>query len=560
MWPIDLEGFVPIRLLGSGGFGQVWLAEQTDLDRRVAVKIGHTPLVSPDAHRRFDRERRALGRLSGHRHIVSLHSSGISENNLPYLVMAYIDNGTLTERGPKLSEDRLRAVTNQLADAVGRAHEIGIIHRDLKPENVFIDRSGDAVLGDFGTARLSDSTVTTSPGLTASMAFVAPELLDGKQPSIRTDIYGIGITMVAAILGRSPFIIDGTETPQWLAMQVMKGETRSLPPGRVSPEFEALLWRCMDIDPGMRPSGTATLRNLLAKLPAPLLPADETTVMETVDDNHESPSQESAEQPLESTARLSVVTGAQHHTQAMDAPVVSEPLETSRSALASGSGQAEAIATQPARSYGPLLVGLLIALATVSVIGVAIFRSSQTEQAATEPIESASTPERSSGTFPEDNEDGDGSASVQGSSTETDDTDVDDTSQFNAAAEADSENDGSADADGDDKLSSYGQATCPGETTLIFGGSSSGGFDVAICSDGSRLRYHGIRRSDGADLRLSACAVEPGYYQAINEDTRYEVNSATDTLQATNTVTGARSINDTFTDTYFQPPSTPLLC
>ena len=269
MWPIDLEGFEPIRQLGSGGFGKVWLAEQTDLDRQVAVKIGHNPLLTLDGQRRFDRERRALGRLSGHRHIVGIHTAGIS-NDLPYIVMAYIDNGTLTDRGQEFSESELRLLTDQLADAIGAAHEIGIIHRDLKPENVFIDRDGSAVLGDFGTARLADWSTTASRQIVASMAFVAPEILEGEQPTIRTDIYGIGITIIAAILGRSPFVNDDPSTPAGLAMQVMKGNAMAVPPGRISPEFEALLLQCMHLDPQQRPSGASMLRHQLAKLPPPI--------------------------------------------------------------------------------------------------------------------------------------------------------------------------------------------------------------------------------------------------------------------------------------------------
>ena len=246
MWAIDLEGFEPIELLGSGGFGQVWLAEQTDLGRQVAVKIGHSPLADLDTERRFDRERRSLGRLSGHRHIVGLHTSGVS-NDLPYLVMPYIDNGTLAEHGPTLTEAQLQLITDQLADAVGAAHELGIIHRDLKPENVFIDRNGNAVLGDFGTARLTDRAVTATRGIVASMSFVAPEVLDGKQPTVRTDIYGIGVTVMAAILGKSPFIADNTQETKALALQVLRGNASPLPPGRVSPAFENLLRQCLSL-------------------------------------------------------------------------------------------------------------------------------------------------------------------------------------------------------------------------------------------------------------------------------------------------------------------------
>lgn len=180
-WPIEIGGIEPIAHLGAGGFGQVWLANQTNLDRKVAVKISHIPFATDDDKRRFDRECRALGQLGGHPHIIEVHTSGES-NGLPYLVLQYVDGGTLADHGNALSEAELRRVMDQLCQAVGAAHERGVLHRDLKPENVFLQKDGTVILGDFGIARLGDGNVTDAAGVTGSMAFVAPRCSKVNRP------------------------------------------------------------------------------------------------------------------------------------------------------------------------------------------------------------------------------------------------------------------------------------------------------------------------------------------------------------------------------------------
>ncbi len=266
-WPVSIDGIEPVELIGSGGFGQVWLAKQTDLDRSVAVKIGHRPFTTDDDRRRFERECMALGRLSGHANILDVYTSGLSAG-LPYLVLAYVEGGTLADHGPSLGEARLRTVTDQLCQAVGAAHAIGVLHRDLKPENVFLALDGTAVLGDFGIARLGDGNNTEAAGVTASMAFAPPEILEGRTPSPAADVYGIGVTIMSAVLGRSPFVTAQTTTLEAIIAQVLRGDMPSLAAHGISPGFEALLRRAMDKDPARRPPSALDLRNELLALPA----------------------------------------------------------------------------------------------------------------------------------------------------------------------------------------------------------------------------------------------------------------------------------------------------
>ncbi|MEM8922379.1 MAG: serine/threonine-protein kinase [Actinomycetota bacterium] len=265
-WPLSLSGIAPVRLLGSGGFGRVWLARQTDLDRLVAVKVGHHPLTGDDDRRRFERECMALGRLSGHPNIVEVHTSGV-DRDLPYLVLAYIDGGTLADHGPSLGEARLRRIAVELCQAVEAAHAERILHRDLKPENVFLHPEGRAVLGDFGIARLGDGNITTAPGLTASLAYVAPELLAGEPPSQAADVYGIGITIIAAALGGSPFVSDVDTAPATIMARVAEGRIPDLGAHGVSGDVERVLRWATDRDPARRPPSAEALRQAIVDLP-----------------------------------------------------------------------------------------------------------------------------------------------------------------------------------------------------------------------------------------------------------------------------------------------------
>ncbi|MGF1597432.1 MAG: serine/threonine-protein kinase [Acidimicrobiales bacterium] len=210
--PFVLPGVEPTERIGGGGFGDVWLARQISIDRQVAVKVGHAPIDDTTVQLRFERECIALGRLSGHPNIMDVFTAGQLVDGRPYLVLEFVDGGTLWDRlrrGP-LTAGELRRIGLQLAAALDTAHTHGVLHRDLKPENILLRRNGDAVLGDFGIARLHDGAHTTSHAITASVAYAAPEILSGKGASAATDIYGIGICLLAAVVRTVPFV-DGAD-------------------------------------------------------------------------------------------------------------------------------------------------------------------------------------------------------------------------------------------------------------------------------------------------------------------------------------------------------------
>src|SRR4051812_6961208 len=152
-----------VRKLGQGGMGEVFLAEQAEIERQVAVKVVHRYLLDQygDLRERLRREALVVARVN-HPHIVGGHLFGQTEDGRPYLVMEYVDGRSLTTeiRGPQLSEPRALHIAGQVCQALVEAHDAGIVHRDLKPDNIVLtSRHGDddyVKVLDFGIAKLMD--------------------------------------------------------------------------------------------------------------------------------------------------------------------------------------------------------------------------------------------------------------------------------------------------------------------------------------------------------------------------------------------------------------------
>ncbi len=193
------------RTLGQGGFGTVHAARDEDHGRDVAVKILN---ISTDeaARRRFDRERRAMGSLSSHPNIVTVFTSGYTDDERPYIVMELVEGGTLGDRlasGP-MSWAEVRTIGLGLIDAVMEGHRAGVIHRDIKPANVLLTTSGQAKLTDFGIAAVAsdDSQRVT---VSATPAYAAPEILQGRDADERSDMYSLAATLFACLNGGQPY-------------------------------------------------------------------------------------------------------------------------------------------------------------------------------------------------------------------------------------------------------------------------------------------------------------------------------------------------------------------
>ena len=214
--------------IGGGGMGEVYRARDTRLDRLVAIKVIAPDLLGgPNTRERFEREARAIATLS-HPNICTLYDVG-SADGVEFLVMEHLEGETLSARmarqGPRspLPLDETLRVATELADALTAAHRAGIVHRDLKPGNVILTRTGSTrgapivkVL-DFGLAKLRDQTqgvtpqATTTSGLTragtfvGTLAYMAPEQLEGRDVDGRADLFSFGAVVYEMASGKRAF-------------------------------------------------------------------------------------------------------------------------------------------------------------------------------------------------------------------------------------------------------------------------------------------------------------------------------------------------------------------
>jgi serine/threonine-protein kinase len=266
--PHDLSGtllggqFRLEKRLGQGGMGDVYLAEQVDLGRRVVVKLLRGPASDPANAERFQREARALARLN-HPNIVQVYAFGRSDQGTLYFAMEYLPGRTLgdvlCERGA-LPEREALQVLEQLCAALVEAHAQGIIHRDLKPDNVMLLQSSHGqprvkVL-DFGIAQLMhmrERPITKRGELIGTPLYMAPEQLNGLQLDERTDLYAAGLIGYELLTGNVPF--EATTTAEVLARAVrldVPVPSERVGRGQVSALADAIITRCLQREPDDR--------------------------------------------------------------------------------------------------------------------------------------------------------------------------------------------------------------------------------------------------------------------------------------------------------------------
>jgi len=266
--PPRIPGLDEWRPLARGGFALVWQARQQTLDRQVAVKVDERPLTNEAERRRFLREAGAAGRMSGHPGIVTVHDAGILLDDRPYLVMEFCPDGSLTrwldpEHRP--SEERVRQVGVQLADALASAHARGVLHRDVKPANVLVDSYGNVGLADFGLAMVPgpDTALTDEVLEALTPAYAPPEALRMEPATEAGDVFSLAATLYAVLAGRPPRDVD-THT-QTVAEVVETVAEPIAPLPDVHPGLMAVLLQALDDDPARRPSA-AQFRDALAAL------------------------------------------------------------------------------------------------------------------------------------------------------------------------------------------------------------------------------------------------------------------------------------------------------
>ncbi|HEY2515613.1 MAG TPA: protein kinase [Polyangiaceae bacterium] len=240
-------GYVILELVGIGGMGRVYRAEQTNLGRTVAVKIIHPHLVGEEnAAARFITEARAASRLN-HPNSVAVIDFGKTQDGQLYLVMEFLRGRDLArvayEEGP-LSFRRIVNVLRQTLAALSEAHHLGIIHRDLKPENIILEpmrTGGDFVkVVDFGLAKVREAEEKpsiTSPGIVCGTPeYMSPEQGRGDTIDARSDLYAVGVIFFQMLTGRLPFEADSPTQVVLMHISTPPPDPRKIAPDRQIPE------------------------------------------------------------------------------------------------------------------------------------------------------------------------------------------------------------------------------------------------------------------------------------------------------------------------------------
>jgi Tol biopolymer transport system component len=273
-----LSHYKILEKLGAGGMGEVYVAEDTKLGRKVALKV-LPPQMAEDAERRarFEREARAVAALN-HPHIVTIHS--VEEcDGVHFITMEWVKGKTLTEIIPEkgFPLNTFFEIAIPLADAVSAAHEQGIIHRDLKPDNLMVTEESRLKILDFGLAKLkpmfSEAGASELPTRSATgegkilgtVAYMSPEQAEGKTVDHRTDIFSIGILLYEMATGERPFKGEST-------LSVLSSILRDTPPSATEKnpalprELEKILRRCLNKNPEYRYQTAKDIRNELVEL------------------------------------------------------------------------------------------------------------------------------------------------------------------------------------------------------------------------------------------------------------------------------------------------------
>jgi serine/threonine-protein kinase len=240
-----------LRRIGSGGMADVWLAEDTHLQRQVALKVLHSRyLQDPDFIARFQREAESAAGLQ-HPNIVAVFDRG-QDDGINYIAMRYVEGPTLKqliERG--LTPEQAVALVRQVLEGARFAHRNGIVHRDLKPQNVIVDEEGKAVVTDFGIARAGVSEITQTGSVMGTPQYLSPEQAQGFEVTGVSDLYSIGVILYEALTGRVPF--EGESAVAVAMKQVSETPQRpsSINP-QVSPALDAVVMRALEKEPGNR--------------------------------------------------------------------------------------------------------------------------------------------------------------------------------------------------------------------------------------------------------------------------------------------------------------------
>ncbi len=271
------EKYVLEKELGRGGMGIVFLAEDTDLERHVAIKVLLEEHVTDQgAVTRFLREAKASVKIQSE-HVARVYETGRLPSGVPFIVMEYLLGQDLADRlelKGAMSEAQIADVVLQACEALAEAHAAGIVHRDLKPANLFLARRPDGTevlkILDFGISKISTSSVLTkSQTLVGSPYYMSPEQLESAQDvDARADIWAAGVIMYELSTGQRPF--EGNSLAA-LCVTVLNASPKPLDVVKpsITPEFAAMVARCLQKKREQRFQNVGELANVLEALRGP---------------------------------------------------------------------------------------------------------------------------------------------------------------------------------------------------------------------------------------------------------------------------------------------------
>jgi beta-lactam-binding protein with PASTA domain len=266
-----------VRRLGSGGMANVYLAEDQELGRRVAIKILNDRHAADEQFvERFRREAKNAASLS-HPNIVSIYDRGEAEGTY-YIAMEYLDGRTLKElivRNGPAPIRRAIAYAREVLSALRVAHRQGIVHRDIKPHNVLVDSEGRLKVTDFGIARAGASQMTEVGSIIGTAQYLSPEQARGSTVDHRSDIYSLGIVLYELLTGVAPFSGD---TPLEIAMKHLSAvpEPPSAKRAEIPEDLDMIVLRALAKDPESRYQSAQEMDADLARVERGLGVTDET--------------------------------------------------------------------------------------------------------------------------------------------------------------------------------------------------------------------------------------------------------------------------------------------
>ena len=243
--------YTVLQRIGSGGMADVWLADDSHLQRQVALKVLHARFAQDrEFVERFRREAEAAAGLQ-HPNVVAVFDRGEIEGTY-YIAMQYLEGRTLKQViDAGLTPEQAAALIRQVLEGARFAHRHGVVHRDLKPQNVIVDAEGKATVTDFGIAQAGVSEITQAGSVLGTPHYLSPEQAQGFEVTAVSDLYSIGVMFYEALTRRVPFEADSAVAIAMKQVSQAPQRPSSINP-QVSPALDAVVMRALEKEPGQR--------------------------------------------------------------------------------------------------------------------------------------------------------------------------------------------------------------------------------------------------------------------------------------------------------------------